>query len=107
VIRLEEALSDALGMTAHVQTNSKGSGRLTLHFASAEELQGLLQRLSPSRGKGSSATLGGKSRRSNQPDKSGCSHSGLQCHVQSQLTALARNRNLNRVADLVLIQACQ
>jgi ParB family chromosome partitioning protein len=45
VIRLEEALSDALGMTAHVQTNSKGSGKLTLHFGSAEELQGLLQRL--------------------------------------------------------------
>lgn len=44
-IRLEEALSDALGMSAHVQTSSKGSGRLTLHFASADELQGLLQRL--------------------------------------------------------------
>jgi ParB family chromosome partitioning protein len=44
-LRLEEALSDALGMTAHVRTNSKGSGKLTLHFASAEELQGLLQRL--------------------------------------------------------------
>jgi ParB family chromosome partitioning protein len=45
LLRLEEALSDALGMTAHVQTNSKGSGKLTLHFASADELQGLLQRL--------------------------------------------------------------
>jgi ParB family chromosome partitioning protein len=45
IIRLEEALSDALGMTAHVQTNSKGSGKLTLQFASADELQGLLQRL--------------------------------------------------------------
>jgi ParB family chromosome partitioning protein len=45
VIRLEEALSDALGMTAHVHANSKGSGRLTLHFGSADELQGLLQRL--------------------------------------------------------------
>jgi len=45
VRRLEEALSDALGMTARVQTHSKGSGKLTLHFASAEELQGLLQRL--------------------------------------------------------------
>ncbi|HCZ17806.1 MAG TPA: chromosome partitioning protein ParB, partial [Candidatus Accumulibacter sp.] len=44
-LRLEEALSDALGMTAHVRTNSKGSGKLTLQFASAEELQGLLQRL--------------------------------------------------------------
>jgi len=45
ILRLEEALSDTLGMTAHVQTNSKGAGRLTLHFSSADELQGLLQRL--------------------------------------------------------------
>ncbi|MGK2951478.1 MAG: ParB/RepB/Spo0J family partition protein [Thiobacillus sp.] len=45
LLRLEEALSDALGMTAHVQSNSKGSGKLTLLFASADELQGLLQRL--------------------------------------------------------------
>jgi ParB family chromosome partitioning protein len=45
ILRLEEALSDALGMTAHVQTNSKGRGKLTLHFGSADELQGLLQRL--------------------------------------------------------------
>jgi len=45
LLRLEEALSDALGMTAHVQTNSKGGGRLTLHFSSADELQGLLDRL--------------------------------------------------------------
>ncbi len=44
-LRLEEALSDALGMTAHVQTSSKGGGKLTLQFASADELQGLLQRL--------------------------------------------------------------
>jgi len=45
MLRLEEALSDALGMTAHVQANSKGRGKLTLQFASTEELQGLLQRL--------------------------------------------------------------
>ncbi|MDP3421256.1 MAG: ParB/RepB/Spo0J family partition protein, partial [Thiobacillus sp.] len=45
ILRLEEALSDALGMTAHVQTGSKGGGKLTLQFASSEELQGLLQRL--------------------------------------------------------------
>lgn len=45
ILRLEEALSDALGMTARVLTGSKGSGKLTLHFASADELQGLLQRL--------------------------------------------------------------
>ena len=45
VVRLEEALADALGMTARVQTNNKGGGKLTLTFASADELQGLLQRL--------------------------------------------------------------
>ncbi len=45
ILRLEEALSDALGMTAQVQTRRKGGGKLTLHFASADELQGLLQRL--------------------------------------------------------------
>lgn len=45
LLRLEEALSDALGMTAHVQTSSKGNGKLTFHFASPEELQGLLERL--------------------------------------------------------------
>ncbi len=46
VLRLEEALSDALGMTAHVQVRGKGGGgRLTLQFASSEELQGLLERL--------------------------------------------------------------
>jgi len=44
-LRLEEALADALGMTAHVQTNSKGGGKLTLQFGSADELEGLLLRL--------------------------------------------------------------
>ncbi len=44
-LRLEEALSDALGMTAQIRAHGKGGGKLTLHFASAEELQGLLQRL--------------------------------------------------------------
>ena len=44
-LRLEEALADALGMTVHIQTGSKGGGKLTLHFGSADELDGLLQRL--------------------------------------------------------------
>ncbi|MGV8991977.1 MAG: ParB/RepB/Spo0J family partition protein [Thiobacillus sp.] len=44
-LRLEEALADALGMTAHIQANSKGSGKLTLHFGNADVLDGLLQRL--------------------------------------------------------------
>ena len=45
VLRLEEALSDALGMTAHIQVRGKGGGKLTLQFANPEELQGLLDRL--------------------------------------------------------------
>jgi ParB family chromosome partitioning protein len=45
ILRLEEALSDALGMTAQIQTGSKGGGKLTLHFGSADELDGLLQKL--------------------------------------------------------------
>jgi ParB family chromosome partitioning protein len=45
LVRLEEALSDTLGMTARVQAGSKGGGKLTLQFASHDELQGLLQRL--------------------------------------------------------------
>ena len=44
-LRLEEALSDALGMTVHVSTSSKGSGKLTLHFGHADALDGLLQKL--------------------------------------------------------------
>ena len=45
LLRLEEALSDALGMTAHVQTARNGGGKLTLAFGSADELDGLLARL--------------------------------------------------------------
>jgi ParB family chromosome partitioning protein len=45
ILRLEEALSDALGLTAQVRTRGKGGGTLTLGFASADELDGLLQRL--------------------------------------------------------------
>lgn len=45
ILRLEEALSDALGMTAQIQTGNKGSGKLTLHFGSVDELDGLLQKL--------------------------------------------------------------
>ena len=44
-MRLEEALSDALGMTARVQVGRGGKGRLTLSFGSPDELDGLLQRL--------------------------------------------------------------
>jgi ParB family chromosome partitioning protein len=42
--RLEEALSENLGMEARVQMGHKG-GRLTLHFAEADQLQGMLEKL--------------------------------------------------------------
>ncbi len=42
--RLEEAVSEALGMEAKVQLAHKG-GRLTLHFSDAEQLQGMLEKL--------------------------------------------------------------
>ena len=45
LLRLEEVLSDTLGMTARVQANKQGKGRLTLSFASHAELQGLLEKL--------------------------------------------------------------
>lgn len=45
LLRLEESLSDALGMTARVQANKQGKGRLTLSFSSHAELQGLLDKL--------------------------------------------------------------
>ena len=45
LVRLEEAVSDALGMTARVQTGAKGGGKLTLHFGSSEALEGFLVRL--------------------------------------------------------------
>ncbi|MDP1929011.1 MAG: ParB/RepB/Spo0J family partition protein [Thiobacillus sp.] len=45
LLRLEESLSDALGMTARVQANKQGKGRLTLSFGSHAELQGLLEKL--------------------------------------------------------------
>jgi ParB family transcriptional regulator, chromosome partitioning protein len=43
--RLEDALSDRLGLTARVQVNAKGAGKLSLNFTSHEQLQGLLEQL--------------------------------------------------------------
>jgi ParB family chromosome partitioning protein len=42
--RLEETLSESLGMQARVQMGRKG-GRLTLSFADADQLQGMLEKL--------------------------------------------------------------
>jgi ParB family chromosome partitioning protein len=43
--RLEDALSDRLGLAARVQVNAKGAGKLSLNFTSHEQLQGLLEQL--------------------------------------------------------------
>ncbi|MGA7181194.1 MAG: ParB/RepB/Spo0J family partition protein [Thiobacillaceae bacterium] len=43
--RLEDAVSDRLGLAAHVQVNAKGAGKMTLSFASHEQLQGVLDQL--------------------------------------------------------------
>jgi ParB family chromosome partitioning protein len=43
--RLEDALSDRLGLAAHIQVNAKGTGKLTLGFTSHEQLQGMLEQL--------------------------------------------------------------
>jgi ParB family chromosome partitioning protein len=42
--RLEEALSETLGMEARVHMSRNG-GRLTLGFSDAEQLQGMLEKL--------------------------------------------------------------
>ncbi len=45
IARLSEQLSDALGAVVNVKPKSKESGELTIHFASHEQLKGLLERL--------------------------------------------------------------
>ncbi|HQR71776.1 MAG TPA: ParB/RepB/Spo0J family partition protein [Burkholderiaceae bacterium] len=45
VVRLEEELSDALGATVRLATNAKGRGRVTIEFASLDQLDGIVARL--------------------------------------------------------------
>jgi len=45
VVRLEEDLSDRLGATVKIAANRKGSGRITIEFASLDQLDGLLRRI--------------------------------------------------------------
>ena len=48
--RLEEKLSDHLGLHVEVKSNAKGRGQLVVHFSSNEELEGLLAKLKYSEG---------------------------------------------------------
>jgi ParB family chromosome partitioning protein len=45
VVRLEEDLSEKLGTTVSVRSNRKGAGRLSIDFASLEQLDDLLRRI--------------------------------------------------------------
>jgi ParB family chromosome partitioning protein len=45
VVRLEEELSDRLGASVKIAANQKGSGRITIEFASLDQLDGLLRRI--------------------------------------------------------------
>jgi ParB family chromosome partitioning protein len=45
VVRLEEELADSLGATVRLATNAKGGGRLTIEFASLDQLDGIVARL--------------------------------------------------------------
>jgi ParB family chromosome partitioning protein len=45
VERLEEDLSERLGTVVHIRSNRKGVGKLTLAFASLEQLEELLKRI--------------------------------------------------------------
>lgn len=46
LMRLEEDLSDALGATVKISANRKGAGSLSLRFASLDQLEGLIARIS-------------------------------------------------------------
>jgi len=45
VVRLEEELSDRLGTSVKIAANRKGAGRLSIDFASLDQLDGLLRRI--------------------------------------------------------------
>jgi ParB family chromosome partitioning protein len=45
LLRLEEELSDRLGAKVGIHANRKGAGQLSIHFASLEQLEGILDRL--------------------------------------------------------------
>jgi ParB family chromosome partitioning protein len=44
LLRLQEELSDGLGASVLIRANKKGSGKVTIDFASLEQLDGLLSR---------------------------------------------------------------
>ena len=49
VARLEEELSDALGLSVQIKLGARGKGQLTIHFSNNDALEGVLVRLRESR----------------------------------------------------------
>ncbi|EKE18336.1 MAG: hypothetical protein ACD_10C00033G0009, partial [uncultured bacterium] len=47
LLRLQEELSDGLGASVLIKANKKGVGKVTIDFASLEQLDGLLSRIRP------------------------------------------------------------
>jgi ParB family chromosome partitioning protein len=45
LLRLQEELSDGLGASVQIRANKKGIGKVTIDFASLEQLDGLLNRI--------------------------------------------------------------
>lgn len=43
--RLEEELSDALGATVHLKVDARGKGRIVIHVAGLDQLDGIVERL--------------------------------------------------------------
>lgn len=49
VLRLQDELSEVIGAKVGISQNAKGKGKLTINYASLDQLDGILQRLDPSR----------------------------------------------------------
>ena len=45
LLALEEEIADAVGATVKIRANRRGAGSISLHFASLDQLDGLLERL--------------------------------------------------------------
>lgn len=45
LLRLQEELSDCLGASVAIRSSKKGSGKVTIDFASLDQLDGLISRL--------------------------------------------------------------
>jgi ParB family chromosome partitioning protein len=46
VVRLSEKLADSLGAEVKIDANKKGAGKITIHFESLDQLDGLIERFS-------------------------------------------------------------